>query len=135
MQLLVFGSPPDPIGRHSSAKRRHQPATDSGQCRPQHTWQRCGKGTLAPWAVQEVCLPVPPSLLWSLALLLVQAHLFLPARRKKKEIQHGAHLDVLKQRHYCYKPIKNTCLLDPGEHPLNQQLSAEQINDVYIDIS
>lgn len=80
---------------------------------------------LTPWAVREVCLPVPPSLLWSLALLLVQAHLLFPAQRKEKQIQHGAHLDVLRRRHYCYEPIKTTCLPGPGEHPLNQQLSTE----------
>lgn len=80
---------------------------------------------------QGFCLPVPPSLLWSLAVLLVQALLLLPAQRKEKRIQHRAHLDVLRQRCYCYKPIKNTCLPGPREHLLNQH----RANSVYLSIN
>lgn len=70
-----------------------------------------------------VYLPAPPSLLWSLVLLLVQAHLFLPAQWKENQIQHGAHLDVLRQRLCC---ITNTCLPGLGQHPLKQRLRAPQ---------
>lgn len=77
------------------------------------------EGDTDPGAVQGVCLPAPPSLLWSLVLLLVQVHLVLPAQWKEKKIQHGAHLDVLRQRLCC---ITNTCLPGLGEYPLNQCL-------------
>lgn len=90
------------------------------------------EGDTDPGAVQGGCLPALPSLLWSLVLLLVQAHLFLPARWKEKQIRHGAHLDVLRQRLCC---ITNTCLPGLGEHPLNQQLRAQQTNSVYTGIN
>lgn len=45
-----------------------------------------------------------------------------------------AHMDALRQ-HNCCEPIINTGLPGPEEHPLNQQLCTEQINDVYTGIN